>query len=529
MELYKEKDLELFDERWDEIEAKLIEAENTKLWPTYKDKKEMETIVYNFIKEYKRKLYGGTAQNMLIKVKNKEDAFYPETDIADLDFYSPEPIEDMYRIANLFWSKGYKYVEAREAEHRETYSVFVNFMNVADISYVPKNIYHRMPFVEIDGINYVHPNFIYIDMYRMFTDPLNSGTHRWKKTFPRLFKLQKHYPINKATAKLPKIDPKPKSDKHQQVLDYIFDFLKNRQSTIMIGKYVYNCFLEESKIMKDKSKGTKYNLLDIPYYEFISTNYREEGKELYNGLKKQFPQWAEKFGVIEYYPFWMFLGYNAKITFEDQPVAHIFHYNKKCLPVREITAVKFMDKSVKQFPKEKIQIASFALCLLYNFIFTQYARANKDNDRYQFYNIMTSHLVEMRNYFHEKQKTTIFDKTIFQEFIIDCVGETVNLRAEVRIDRDRRKKMGKAPIFAYRPETGVQEPKTTYKFPNSSGNPIRNVHNLRILGEDEDSGKPRTRPREEVGEEEPIEDEIPEDILISELSSEQRTSSETSE
>jgi hypothetical protein len=523
MELYKEKDLDTFNDKWDKIEAELVEEENTKLWPTYKDRKAAEQIVYNFIKEHKRKLYGGTAQNMLIKVKNKEDAFYPDTDIADLDFYSPEPIEDLHRLANIFHSKGYKYVEGKEPQHKETYSVFVNFINVADISYVPKNIYHRMPFIDINGINYVHPNFIYIDLYRMFTDPLNSGTHRWKKTFPRLYKLQKYYPINKATAKLPTISKKSISSKHRDVLDRIFEYLKNRKTVILFGRYAYNCFLEESKIMKDSNLGKKYQFIDAHCYEFISTRYREDGIELYNLLKKEFSDVSEKFSIVEYYPFWSLFGYSAKITFEGETVAHIYHYNYRCLPIREITAAKFSEGSIKQFPKDTIQISSFALTLLYNFISTQYARVNKEEESYQFHNIMTSHIVEMRNFFNEKNHKTIFDKSVFQEFITSCIGEAKDIKIETMLERNLKKKQGKLVIFSYRPENGVQDAKTTYKFPNSSGNPIRNVHNLRILSDDT-QGKPRSRPIDEPDNTEPIEDEIPEDILnSSELSSDSST------
>ena len=45
------------------------------------------------------------------------------------------------KICNKLHEKGFKYVEGKEAIHKETYKVFANLENVCDISYVPKNIY----------------------------------------------------------------------------------------------------------------------------------------------------------------------------------------------------------------------------------------------------------------------------------------------------------------------------------------------------------------------------------------------------
>ena len=60
--------------------------------------------------------------------------------------------------------------------------IFVNFAMYCDITYVPNNIYHRIPFVEIDEIYYVHPSFTTIDMYRIMSEPFFSN-FRWEKNF----------------------------------------------------------------------------------------------------------------------------------------------------------------------------------------------------------------------------------------------------------------------------------------------------------------------------------------------------------
>jgi hypothetical protein len=109
--------------------------------PTINEIKSVYADIMNFIKEKKRIIYGGFAQNSLIKHKNKDDAFYKETDIADVEFYTPDPIGDTIDLVDMLHKKNYKYVEGKEGVHPETYKIFVNFINYCDISYMPKNIY----------------------------------------------------------------------------------------------------------------------------------------------------------------------------------------------------------------------------------------------------------------------------------------------------------------------------------------------------------------------------------------------------
>src|SRR5438552_477397 len=134
MQLYDIKDLELIDSQIDKITNK-IESKKLEIFePTKKELMDVNNIILNYIKENKRKIYGGYAQNQLIKLKNPKDVFYQETDVPDIDFYSPDPISDLIKICNNIYKKGYKPVEGKEATHKETYSIFVNYKLVCDIS-----------------------------------------------------------------------------------------------------------------------------------------------------------------------------------------------------------------------------------------------------------------------------------------------------------------------------------------------------------------------------------------------------------
>lgn len=511
MELYTNKDLAIFEENISNIEDRLIERENKLLEPTYEERKAIEKIILDYIRQYKRKVYGGYAQNTLISARNKDDAFYPEHHVADLDFYSPEPIEDLIRIANLLFEKGYPYIQGIEAVHKETYSVFANFNNACDISYVPKNIFHRMPYVEINGVNYVHPSFIMIDLYRIFTDPLVSGSFRWKKTFPRLFLLQKHYPFNKSTSKLPEI--KLNSSTTKPILDTIFNFIKDKESIIVYGTYAYNHYLNKSNVLKDESLRRKYKFIDVPFYEVLSTNYQEDSIKLIELIKATHPEISEQINIVEYYPFWSFLGYSVLIHYNEAPLIHIINYNRRCYPIRKVEANKYNNNAV-QSEKGTIQIASYDLQLLMNLITTFRYRVLKDEEMYQYYNIMTSHLIEMRKHFFETTNSNILDETLFQEFIIECIGEPLDPLREARIIRGLKAKQGKLIVFKYSPSDGIKEAKSNYKFSNSSGNAIRNPANFRIIKTAPGIHKPRDRDRvEEADAEEEKVEEVPEDII----------------
>ena len=61
-------------------------------------------IILKFIKEKKRLIYGGYAQNELIKSKNIKDDFYGDTR-ADIEFYTPDPIKDLIELCDLINEK----------------------------------------------------------------------------------------------------------------------------------------------------------------------------------------------------------------------------------------------------------------------------------------------------------------------------------------------------------------------------------------------------------------------------------------
>lgn len=488
MELYTKKDLSTFE---DKIKDVIIKIEDKKLdiyEPTRKTRMEINKIIFDFIKENRRKIYGGYAQNKLVELKDSDDAFYDPHNIKsiDIDFYSTDPIIDLMKLCNIFYDKGYKNIQGKQAFHGETYSIFIDYENVADISYVPKNIFHRMPFIEINGIHYTHPSFVMIDMYREYTEPYFSS-RRWEKTFPRVYVIQKHYPFRRYDGVLNetvisgKVDEKTKNNK-AKLLNSIHKFINNKKSLIVFGFYAYNYLLNESGILKEKNNKHKKNLkiLDLPCYEFVSTDYIKDATDLVTSLKKQFPELSDSISIVEHYPFWAFTGYSLYVYYKDSPIAYIVDYNSRCTPFKDVISLYFENNNIKK-DTGMMRIGSYPYIILMCLVKGFRARVEKDDEKYKFYNIMLTHLIDIRNYFLDKNNKTLLDDTLFQEFLPYCTGDMPDPMKEVLMKRQRRFQERKVALFKYEPESGKKEPETTYKFPNSSGNAIRKTRNLKVF------------------------------------------------
>jgi hypothetical protein len=465
MSLYNEKDLELIKENLPNIikeaESKICEV----IEPTAKQKREMLKIVMDYVKNKKRIIYGSYAHHLAVSKANKKDAFFDETTIPDIDFYSPEPLVDMFQMANSFYdTKKYNEIEAKEAQHKETYTLFVNRTNTADCSYVPKIVYFNIPTMVVDGLTIVHPHFASIDYLRILNDPLTSWEIKLEKRVERFYKIMKNYEFPNPKKELVLINP------HKELIEKTFNILKTFDSLIFIGLYAYNYFVMESNI--DKKQNIK--MLDIPYFELICTNYKEDAKKIIEKIKEL----NNNIKVIEYYPFFQFYDYSAKIFLDGKLLCTIYNHLHKCYPYREVPAINFINP---EKTKDKIKIGSFLLNILYNFIASFKAKVDKNKEQQEMVTQLISNLIIMRNYYFKNEKKTLIDKSLFSDFVIDCLGKTITARQELdkRIKKNLEK--GKPAFWKYNPDDGRKEEAPEFQFANSSGNEIKNEKNLKLI------------------------------------------------
>lgn len=156
--------------------------------------KEIMAIMENFIKDKKIICYGGTAINNILPV---QDQFYDkDLDIPDYDCFSATAVKHAKELADLYYKKGFTEVEAKSGQHYGTYKVFVNFIPVADLTFLVPEIYDNMKkeVIKVDDILYAPPNFLRMSMYLELSRP-EGDVNRWEKVLKRLVLLNKHYPL----------------------------------------------------------------------------------------------------------------------------------------------------------------------------------------------------------------------------------------------------------------------------------------------------------------------------------------------
>ena len=156
--------------------------------------KEIIEIVEDFLKDTKRICYGGTAINNLLPL---HDQFYDKNvELPDYDFFSPKPLEDAKNLAKIYFNKGFKEVEAKSGMHAGTFKVYVNYIPVADITFLVPEIYNNLSkeSITIKGIRYSSPTFLRMAMFLELSRPAGDVS-RWEKVIKRLSLLNKHYPM----------------------------------------------------------------------------------------------------------------------------------------------------------------------------------------------------------------------------------------------------------------------------------------------------------------------------------------------
>ncbi len=151
-------------------------------------------IVENFIRHNKLICYGGTAINNILP---KQDQFYnTDIEIPDYDFFSWNALTNAKELVDIYIKEGFVEVEAKSGQHHGTYKVYVNFIPVADISYIPKELFNALKkeAIKVAGILYAPPNYLRMSMYLELSRP-DGDVSRWEKVLKRLTLLNRNYPL----------------------------------------------------------------------------------------------------------------------------------------------------------------------------------------------------------------------------------------------------------------------------------------------------------------------------------------------
>jgi len=203
--------------------------------------KEISKIIHileEFLQQKKLICYGGTAINNILP--SYAQFYNKDIEIPDYDFYSVNALHDAKELADIYYKEGYTEVEAKSGVHHGTYKVYVNFIPIADITYLDPVIYNSLKkeTIQVAGIHYASPNFLRMSMYLELSRPAGDVS-RWEKVFKRLSLLNKHYPFHVENS-CTDIDFQRKLDKNQELSDKIYVIAKNTlvdQGVVFFGGY----------------------------------------------------------------------------------------------------------------------------------------------------------------------------------------------------------------------------------------------------------------------------------------------------
>lgn len=488
-EYYDESDYDLIMQQLPEIMKKAEKKASEILEPTIFEKRKTMDFVKDYIRKKGRKVYGGTAINELIMAKNPNDGIYDKDNFSDIEFYSPTPVLDLVELCDLLYKEGFNNPEGAEAQHEGTYKVFVNYApEYCDITYVPTHIYNGIRTIEIDGINYVDPHFIWIDQLRIFNDPMTSS-RIWAKTFDREYKLLKYYPLEH-------FDKKMSVPLPDQIIRGYHDIIKKEfirspeiiNKVVLCGYEAYNFYvkigLDDKNVEKmarivDKNIKLDNCIANVPFIDIVALDYKDVVTKLHTFLKSMVDD-TRLLTSQEFFPLFQFRGYSIIFFYDNQPLIRVIDNNSMCIPNFKLTS--------------GVMVCTFQYIIMAMLInkFKSFLDRNKDIDAnkniYFNYSMAISNLVKIRNYYLEAKKITVLDKSPFSEFKLSCVGTTMSFERQARLRRQLRIESGKNAMFRYKPEDFFKKSEEDrgkfdpgkYKFSNTSGNIIIKKDNLRF-------------------------------------------------
>jgi hypothetical protein len=357
------------------------------------DIKNIIKIVEDFIKKKNLICYGGTAINNILP---SEDQFYnKDIEVPDYDFFTTNALDDAKELADIYYKKGFTNVEAKAGQHHGTYKVFVNYIPVADLTFLPKPIYNavKKDSIRVGGILYTPPNYLRMSMYLELSRPAGD-TSRWEKVMKRLSLLNKHYPITDINCNDGEFQ---REMEYKNEEDKIFDIVRNslvNQGVVFFGGYAISLY---SQYMP---KNLQYKLEKVADFDVLS-NDPETTAQIVNERLKDI-------GIK-----------NVKII-KRQPVGEVIpeHYEIKIGSDTVVFIYKPIachSYNVIGIQGQKVKIATIDTMLSFYLAFLYADRP--------YYNEFLDRILCMSKFlFDVQQKNRLEQKGLLKRFSINCYG-----------------------------------------------------------------------------------------------------------
>ena len=315
------------------------------------DVQRMIKIVEDFIMKKKLVCYGGTAINNILPENAR---FYDkEAEIPDYDFFSSTAMKDAIELADIYYNNGYTNVEAKAGVHFGTYKVFVNFIPIADITQLPKQLFDsiKSDSIKRSGIHYTPPNYLRMSMYLELSRP-DGDVSRWEKVLERLNLLNKYYPLK--ASKCTEIDFQRKMEIDMTEQEKIYFITRDTfidEGVVFFGGYASGLY---SKQLSDKDKR---ELQKIPDFDVLSEDIEKTALILKeqledSGIKNVKIKHNDEIGEV--------IPENIEISIGKDDIIAVIHKPLACHSYNELT---INDRLVKIATIDTIM--SFYLSFIY--------------------------------------------------------------------------------------------------------------------------------------------------------------------
>jgi hypothetical protein len=395
------------------------------------DIKKIIIILENFIKRKNLIAYGGTAINNILP---KEDQFYnKEVEVPDYDCFTMNGLNDAVELADLYFKEGFTDVEAKAGQHHGTFKVYVNYMAIADLTVLPKEIFNSLKkdSIRVAGILYAPPNFLRMSMYLELSRPAGDIS-RWEKVLKRLTVLNKHYPMTSINCNEVDFQREMEDKTHE---DEIYENVKTtliNQGVVFFGGFAISMY---SQYMPKK---LQHKLQKIADFDVLS----HEPETTCEIIKERLKDINVK---------------NVKIT-KRAPIGEIVPVHYEIKVGADIVAFVYEpvgchSYNVINFNGQKVKIATIDTMLSFYLAFLYTNRP--------YYNEFSDRILCMSKFLFEvQQKNRLKQKGLLKRFSITCYGhqESVEeMRAEKAAKyREMRDKKGTPEyndyFLSYKPE-----------------------------------------------------------------------------
>ena len=358
------------------------------------DVKRIITIVENFIRTKKLICYGGTAINNILP---KNAQFYNfASEIPDYDFYSMNAMDDAKELADIYYKEGFQNVEAKAGVHYGTYKVYVNYIPVADITYLHEPIFKQIKddAINIGGLHYAPPNFLRMAMYLELSRP-SGDTSRWEKVLKRLVLLNKYYPL-KTQTNCGNVDFQRKMESSKNDSEKLYFMVRDSlidQDVVFFGGYAAKLY---SKYMK---KDDKEQIKKIPDFDVLS----EEPELCATVLKEQLQTVGYKgIKIVKREPIGEIIPLRIELLINNETLAFIY----KPIACHNYNTINIDGKEVNIATIDTMM--SFYLAFYYS------------NEPYHY----KERILCMSKYlFDVEQKNRLSQKGLLKRFSLKCKGK----------------------------------------------------------------------------------------------------------